>query len=118
MSGTADTLTLEALKQAQAKLLSVSPLPALRFVPNSLLYTVEEDWSEVRSPSRAARRRKQGHKQRIRIWHKPDPKFYHLDDGTVIAHPETIRFAQAELAKRSEVKARQMHNNLFYGAFT
>lgn len=117
MTSTADTLTLDVLKKAQAQLLSVSPFPALRFVPNSLLYTVEEDWSQVRSPSRAVRRRKQGHKQRIRIWHKPDPKFYHLDDGTLIAHPETIRLAEAELAKRAEVKMKQRHDNMFYGAF-
>ena len=113
-----EALTLDTLKQAQAKLMSALPLPPLRFIPNSLLYTVEEDWSEVRSHGRAARRRKQGHKQRIKIWHKPDPDFYEIDAGVMLAHPETIRRVETELAKRSEVKARQIHDNLFYGAFT
>ncbi len=32
-----------------------------------------EDWSQVRSPGRARRRRGK-HRQRIRFYHKPDPK--------------------------------------------
>jgi hypothetical protein len=57
----------------------------------SLLHTVRhEDWSQVKSPSRARRRMKQGHRQRIRYLALPDPKVFVID-GTIHGHPETIR---------------------------
>lgn len=37
----------------------------LRMIDNELVGDPYEDWSEVRSPSRAALRRRQGHPQRI-----------------------------------------------------
>lgn len=48
-----------------------------------------EDWSEVRSPSRAARRRRQGHLQRIRYVERPKPEVYRIGD-CLVAHPDTI----------------------------
>jgi hypothetical protein len=50
-----------------------------------------EDWSQVRSPGRAARRRKK-YPQRIRIYFKPAA--YRIGD-TLFAHPAII----AELRK-------------------
>jgi len=47
-----------------------------------------EDWSKVRSPSRARRRLKQGHRQRIRHLQVPDPKVYQIA-GAYHMHPVT-----------------------------
>ncbi len=50
-----------------------------------------EDWSAVRSPGRARRRRRQGHPQRIRQYYKPDPKVLHDKvHGVIYAHPATV----------------------------
>jgi len=46
-----------------------------------------EDWSAVRSPGRARRRRAK-HPQRIRYYFKPDPQVYVMGD-TVVMHPVT-----------------------------
>lgn len=55
-----------------------------------------EDWSQVRSPGRAARRRKRGHKQRIRFYHKPDPQVLHdRANGVIYAHPVTAQRLRA-----------------------
>ena len=54
-----------------------------------------EDWSDVRSPGRAARRRRQGHRQRIRLYYKPDPNAYRLPNGTIAVHPETAALLRA-----------------------
>lgn len=56
-----------------------------------------EDWSDVRAPSRAARRRKMGHKQRIRFFYKPKPSFLKLPDGTLVGHPETVSRLRAAI---------------------
>lgn len=58
-----------------------------------------EDWSEVRSPSRAARRRAQGHPQRIRIVSVPDPNAYMID-GSVYMHPVTAQEFRRQLELR------------------
>lgn len=49
-----------------------------------------EDWSEVRSPSRARRRLKRGFPQRIRYVQIPDPQLY-VFNGAVHGHPETVK---------------------------
>ncbi|MFS0736907.1 hypothetical protein ABC347_07645 [Sphingomonas sp. 1P06PA] len=68
----------------------------LRIVESPLLTIGPfEDWSDVRSPSRAARRRKK-HRQRIRFYSKPDPKFYRIGD-TITAHPASVAALRAYL---------------------
>jgi hypothetical protein len=47
-----------------------------------------EDWSDVRSPSRAARRRRQGHRQRIKIIEVPKPVAFQMGN-TLFMHPIT-----------------------------
>ena len=49
-----------------------------------------EDWSRVRSPSRAARRRRQGHRQNIQFVHVPKPNVFVLFDRVIVGHPVTI----------------------------
>lgn len=51
-----------------------------------------EDWSRVRSPSRAARRLKQGHRQNIVTRYKPAA--FQIN-GVIYAHPEIVRQLRA-----------------------
>lgn len=68
----------------------------MRVVTSLYLTKSVEDWSEVRSPSRARRRRKLGHRQRIRTIHVPDPNVYQMQ-GSLHMHPETLRALQAAI---------------------
>ena len=54
-----------------------------------------EDWSRVRSPSRAARRLKQGHRQNI--VHRYKPAAFQIN-GVIYAHPEIVRELRANSA--------------------
>jgi len=59
-----------------------------------------EDWSLVRSHGRAARRRKQGHRQRIRLYYTPDPSAQRMGD-TLIMHPATAAALRTHLQKEA-----------------
>lgn len=56
-----------------------------------------EDWSQVRSPGRAVRRRRQGHRQNIRQTRLPDPSLYKGPDGALYGHPDTVAKLKAAL---------------------
>ncbi len=78
-----------------------------RIIENPLL-TIPgpEDWSRVRSPSRARRRRRRGHRQNIVSTKLPDPKFYMLDDHTMTCHPVmAAKFRAALEEKHREIGA-------------
>jgi hypothetical protein len=76
----------------------------LKIVENPLLTKTIEDWSRVRSPSRA-RRRRWKHKQNIVTRTVPDKNFYMTAD-TVICHPamtrELRKAVEANSAKATE----------------
>lgn len=56
-----------------------------------------EDWTEVRSPPRARRRRRLGHPQRIRIRMVPRRQVYVFrETGMVVMHPEIARQLRKE----------------------
>jgi hypothetical protein len=59
----------------------------MRLLADKTMVNVVEDWSKVRSPSRAARRRKMGHRQRITYREVPKPEFYVIENHTIVAHP-------------------------------
>lgn len=61
-----------------------------------------EDWSQVRSPGRAERRRRQGHRQRIRYYYKPDPNMLQMPDGTLVGHPETVAKLRRQIETRHD----------------
>ena len=61
-----------------------------KFYTSLYLTITVEDWSGVRSPSRAIRRRRQGHRQNIRHRIVPDPNAYEFGGGLHM-HPETLR---------------------------
>lgn len=61
-----------------------------------------EDWSRVRSPGRAARRRHK-HRQNIRVWRKPCA---FMLDGKLYVHPEIMRTMRQNMAKRIDGSVR------------
>ena len=52
-----------------------------------------EDWSRCRSPSRAMRRRRQGHPQNVVYVERPKPDVLFFQ-GKIYVHPETLRRLQ------------------------
>jgi hypothetical protein len=68
-----------------------------------------EDWSRVRSPARARRRMKQGHRQNVRITEKPAA--YQAGD-TMYVHPEFARALKQRLARDVE---RDMEHSFLAG---
>lgn len=64
------------------------PFNAVRVIEDRTLVDMVEDWSRVRSPSRAERRRRLGHRQNITMVAVPNKTVYSLDHGrTLIMHP-------------------------------
>jgi hypothetical protein len=60
-------------------------------VRESILLTVRhEDWSKVRSPGRARRRMKNGHRQRISYLDIPNPHVF-IIHGVIHGHPDTLK---------------------------
>ncbi|MEO0828838.1 MAG: hypothetical protein AAFY03_00055 [Pseudomonadota bacterium] len=81
------------------------------------LTILTEDWSGVRSPSRAERRRKQGHRQNIRTVVTPDPSIYTTPGGGMICHPATLARLSAEIAATAREKMDRAFLNAMYGNF-
>lgn len=74
----------------------------MRFIESLDMTDDVEDWSRVRSPSRAERRRRRGHQQAIVI-HKVPKRYAITTDGqTFIAHPLFVREVRAQMAKLKE----------------
>jgi hypothetical protein len=61
-----------------------------RIIEDSNLVVWVEDWSRVRSPGRALRRKRQGHRQNIVMRRQPDPKIITFG-SSLIMHPEIAR---------------------------
>ena len=62
-------------------------LYGLRIVEDPYMAETVEDWSDVRSPARARRRRRQGHPQRIHYVTRPKQQVI-SGMGMLIMHPE------------------------------
>lgn len=58
-----------------------------------------EDWSRVRSPSRARRRLKRGFKQNVLHYRKPSAMTL---NGIIYAHQDFVKELNLQLAKRGE----------------
>jgi hypothetical protein len=71
---------------------------AQRIIEDRNLTKTIEDWSGCRSPSRARRRRRQGHPQRMVYRQVPDPSVYYIDDALVM-HPETARAMERRMVE-------------------
>jgi hypothetical protein len=77
-------------------MIGLGSIAGLRIVEDASLSDPVEDWSRVRSPARAARRRRRGFPQRIVIRRVPWPDVYRVGDDMLVMHPAT---AAALLAK-------------------
>lgn len=94
----------------------VSTYGGIRLIADRHMVDVVEDWSEVRSPSRAVRRLRQGHRQRIRYREIPKPDIIHLPgEGVMVAHPETIAKLYAHLGRDTTLRREQQMLNALLG---
>lgn len=72
------------------------------YASEHLLAAPVEDWSKVRSPSRAARRRRQGHPQRIVIRREPLREILYVESqGAMFMHPVVLAEFRVALARRT-----------------
>lgn len=65
-------------------------MAGLRVIEDASMADIREDWSRVRSPSRAARRRKKGYRQNIDYVLVPKTVVIRLGN-TLVMHPEIAR---------------------------
>jgi hypothetical protein len=72
----------------------------LQIVESWLMVDRHEDWSRVRSPSRAIRRMKYGHPQNIRYYDVPKKEAMQKG-GTLVMHPEMARQLRELTRKQS-----------------
>jgi hypothetical protein len=83
----------------------MSTFAGVRIIESAEAYEPIEDWSRVRSPSRAERRRQQGHRQNIIIRHKPIA-LQHVD-GTLIVHPAIADQLRREISAKMDAEMRR-----------
>jgi len=72
----------------------------LQIIEDRHMVDIVEDWSDVRSPSRAARRRKRGFPQRIRIMEVPKKEAYRMGNK-VVMHPVRAMELRRQIANRT-----------------
>lgn len=68
-----------------------------------------EDWSKVRSPARARRRRFK-HRQNIKVIEVPRKDFLKMPDGSIVCHPELVRKLSQAVAKQVDEKLLSLFN--------
>lgn len=78
------------------------PYGGLRIIERPDMVDPVEDWSRVRSPSRARRRMKAGHPQHMRIIYVPKKEAYQMGN-TLVMHPVMA----AELRRQMAAKERE-----------
>lgn len=66
----------------------------------NMVEQVGEDWSGVRSPARARRRRARGFPQRIKPIMAPKKQIYRVGDR-MIMHPQTARILREKIANET-----------------
>lgn len=73
----------------------------MRIVETDMVGDAWQDWSGVRSPSRARRRLRQGHPQRIVTRYRANGTYMHDQiNGVIYAHPhDVVRLRQALAAQ-------------------
>ena len=76
----------------------------IKFIVDDVVMSEEvEDWSDVRSPSRAARRRKRGFPQRIRMIRVAKRHGLNIGDRVII-HSETLALLRAKIGENENVR--------------
>jgi hypothetical protein len=77
----------------------------MRIIEDANMLDSYEDWSAVRSPGRA-RRRRWKHKQRIVTRYKPKTEAFQMGN-TLVMHPELARQMRQQIAERHDDLTRQ-----------
>lgn len=83
-----------------------------RFVESLLATQEAEDWSGVRSPSRARRRLKCGFRQNVRLYRKP-ACFFSKPDNVYYIHPEMAKALRERTSKTMDRAIERELSNLF-----
>ena len=86
---------------------TLASLSGIRVITNDAVGDPYEDWSGVRSPGRARRRRAGGHPQRIVVRYRANGQFYHDRlHNAIICHPDDyVRIQQKINVALAQVKA-------------
>lgn len=75
-----------------------------------------EDWSRVRSPGRAARRRRQGHRQNIVIRSEPRRDAIEIDGGkTLVMHPVVLAEMKEQVRRGITERADKILHDVMTG---
>lgn len=77
-----------------------SLVPNMQIIEDDTLVVISEDWSRVRSPGRARRRRAK-HQQNIEIIRKPSTEVYVIGDR-IVCHPATMAALRERLFRKVE----------------
>lgn len=81
-------------------------LAGIRVITNDSIGDPYEDWSGVRSPGRARRRRAKGHPQRIVVRYRSNGQFYHDRlHNAIVCHPADYVRIQQTVAVRAQVQS-------------
>jgi len=89
-------------------------LGGLDVVTSEFLVDDVEDWSKVRSPGRAERRRRQGHRQNIVIRQVPSRDVYQFE-GTLFMHPQMLSELRRQVADNMSAAVDRMYSNALKG---
>ena len=92
-----EPLTLAKLTELCEGLMKNAPPPMPRIIESIYCSdaTQDLDWSGARSPSRAKRRRRMGHRQRVKIVRVPWKHAVKLPDGKLVMHPVAAQLLKA-----------------------
>lgn len=88
---------------------------AMQFVETENATEAAEDWSRVRSPSRARRRMKRGFPQNVRHYRKPAA--YQMDGVTYI-HPRLMKVLRERIDDATDHIDRAFADSIMYGRGT
>lgn len=87
----------------------------VNLLTDAALVERSEDWSGVRSPGRARRRRARGHAQRVNVNVKPSPKVLKMPNGDMVMHPATLAALKSALAEQQERMIERLTMNAILG---
>lgn len=92
---------------------SALPINGVNVIQSVYALAEREDWSKVRSPGRARRRKLQGHRQNIRI--VAEPAAYTLPNGDLVIHPTVYAQLKQKLAQDMQRRSDQITRDLILG---
>lgn len=81
-------------------------IDGMRIIEDAGLVDLTEDWSRVRSPSRAERRRRQGHRQNIVVTATPKQEAY-VNGRVIVMHPAMAAQLRAQVPRRDGCSGQQ-----------